>query len=68
VGSVCSLAVSYHRITSRTACRLTMRARPSTGVRRKVTVQGTVQIDPVGVPYNACRGPSDSSARTRRSA
>ena len=33
-----------------------------------VTIQGAVQVSPIGVPCEACRGPSDRNATAPRSA
>ena len=33
-----------------------------------VTVRGAVQIDSIGVPWSTCRSPSDSGAKTPKSA
>src|ERR1700693_293340 len=41
---------------------------PGPIVQRIVTVQRAVQIDPIGVPSETCRGPSDSNGKTPRSA
>ena len=35
-------------------------------VSYEVTVQGSVQIEPIGVPCDACRAPSDGSAQRTR--